>query len=131
MTKPESWAGWAVVEIMGHRKLVGLCRSPGGPGALATMLRIDIYVGYDKAYTTQFYGATAIFSVLPTAETVCREMTVETVAPINQWEMPESWRRQLVSTSEPIDAGRFDPIGPGDVPGQLEDDDLGPDEDEF
>ena len=47
MSTPETFHAWAVVEVMGHRKLAGLVTSPGGPGALAGMLRIDVCEAMD------------------------------------------------------------------------------------
>jgi hypothetical protein len=90
MSAPEAtFDSWSVVEIMGHRKLAGKALPPGGPGALASMLRIDVYDGDGDEYTTQFYGASAIFSLTPATEEVCRLLGARWHAPppVQPWEL--------------------------------------------
>ena len=63
---------WAVVEIMGFRKLAGRTRQEERFGA--KMLRIDIPNKGDPVahgWTTQFYGGSAIFSFTLADEATC------------------------------------------------------------
>lgn len=64
---------YAIVEIMGHRRLAGRIREEERFGA--KMLRIDIPTNGDFAqgFTTQHYAGSALFSVTATdLATVCK-----------------------------------------------------------
>ncbi len=84
----EAYEGWAIVELMGHRRLGGrICQVEqyGIP-----MLRIDVPAadGREK-YSTQFYSGPAIYCMTPTSEEVARRLAVVVQpTPINQWELP-------------------------------------------
>ncbi len=105
MSDTTTWTGWAIVEIMGHRKVAGKAMSPGGPGALGGMLRIDAYDGEGEEFTTQFYGSAAIFSLTPTTEEVCRRLgqAWHNPPPVAPWELrlPESFDCGACGTTLP------------------------------
>lgn len=97
----ESFEGWAILELMGHRRLAGFVRDVEMFGG--RMCRIDVpgpVGGEPKA--TQFYAAGAIYCVTPTTEETARRVA-ETgdVAPVKPWEFPS----QLPAASQE---------GPGD-----------------
>lgn len=71
-TKIPEFEGWAVVEIMGHKRLAGYVREVAVFGT--PMLRIDI-PGEEATSATQYYGGGAIYCVTPCAETIARAMT--------------------------------------------------------
>ena len=63
-------ASWAIVELMGHRKLAGLVSEEIRFGA--PMCRIDVPAIGEVAAFTQYYGGQAIFSMTPVSEQVAR-----------------------------------------------------------
>ncbi|MGO6998990.1 hypothetical protein [Rhizobium leguminosarum] len=67
----EGFESWAVVELMGYRVRPGLAKEVELAGG--KMLRVDIPVS-DGEVVTEFYGASAIYSVRPATEEVCRDM---------------------------------------------------------
>lgn len=77
-------AQWAILELMGHRRLAGLVSEEERFGA--TMCRIDV-PGVDGNVATQYYGGSAIYCLTPcteeTARAVAREAQPE---PVTQWD---------------------------------------------
>lgn len=103
---------WAVLELMGHRKLAGRVRDVQHFGV--RMCRIDIP---SEPPVTQYYGGSAIFGVHPTTEEVCTAFARRSAPtdPVHAWELrPESrlpqegWRGatadELEDDQEPEDA---------------------------
>jgi len=66
------YEGWAIVEIMGHRRLAGHVSEATIAGA--PMLRIDVPGKEEGAppKATQFYGGASIFCLTPTTEELAR-----------------------------------------------------------
>ena len=79
---------WAVLELMGHRKLAGFVQETQIAGA--GMLRLDVpgdAPGKFKA--TQFYSPSSVYALTPTTEEVCRAFAKRAEpAPISRWELP-------------------------------------------
>lgn len=65
-TAPEEWA---IVEIMGHRRLAGRIQQVTRFGA--DMLRIDRPMK-DGTFVTEFYGGSSIYAVRPCTEAIAR-----------------------------------------------------------
>ena len=63
-----AYEGWAIVELMGHRKRAGRVCEVEQYGA--TLLRIDIPAGEDTV--TEFYGGGAIYALRPCSEELAR-----------------------------------------------------------
>ena len=81
---------WAIIELMGHRKLAGTVseHSIGG----ASFIRVDI-----PDSTTQFYNPSAVYCITPTTEDLVKEVAeIYKPEPITRWEMPE----KLIETEE-------------------------------
>lgn len=102
MSENETFQSWAIVEIMGHRKLAGYVTSPGGPGALAGMLRIDIPEDYEAdvitdSMVTQFYGQSAVFSITATNEDGARA-----------WHRSEPWGARIMPLIPPAPSDGYD-----------------------
>lgn len=77
------FATWAVVEIMGHRRLIGYLTEQEIGGV--AMLRVDI-LGEKPA--TQIYGAAAIYCITPvTEDTARRAANLNRVSPVKLWEI--------------------------------------------
>jgi hypothetical protein len=76
-TKIPEFEGWAVVELMGHRRLAGYVREVSMYGT--AMLRVDV-PGDDpeKAHATQYYGGGSIYAITPCTEEVARSLSKQT-----------------------------------------------------
>ena len=89
--------GWAILELMGHRRLAGwLSEATIGGGSF---IRIDVPgpqeegVTYDDPHgpivATQFYSPAAVYAITPTTEDVARAVaTRNQPAPVSRWELP-------------------------------------------
>lgn len=78
---------WAILELMGHRRLAGKITEATILGG--ALLRIDI-PGKDGKFTTQFYGAQSIYCITPTTEEIARSVALHNEpAPVSQWELPK------------------------------------------
>lgn len=64
-----SYAGWAIVELMGHRQRVGHVQEVEAYGG--KLLRIDIPT--DGGDVTEFYGCGSIYALRPVSEEIARE----------------------------------------------------------
>ena len=110
----ESYEGWAILELMGHRRLGGLVSQVEQYGV--PMLRIDVpkpgeckcppYIcsfgdehpgpesdcprhGKDTTEATQFYGGSSIYCLTPTTEEMARAVALRNQpAPVQRWELP-------------------------------------------
>lgn len=100
----ESYEGWAILELFGHRRLAGLVSEQEIAGA--AFLRIDV-PGPDSAVTvTQFYSAPAIYSLTPTSEEIARAFAIgRQPQPVQRWEL-------AAPTTRPADGGGY-PVDPG------------------
>ena len=65
-----AYAGWALLELMGHRQRVGRVSEVEAYGG--KLLRIDIPVGEGAEDITEFYGVTSVYALRPLAEDVAR-----------------------------------------------------------
>jgi hypothetical protein len=83
----KGYEGWAVLELMGHRRLVG--RLSEATIAGAAFIRIDL-TDADGSQTTQFYAPSAVYAITPTTEEIAkRAAATNSVAPIQAWELRE------------------------------------------
>jgi hypothetical protein len=83
-TTPE-FEGWAIVELMGHRKLAGYVREVTIAGA--AMLRLDIPA---EPPLTQYYGASSLYCLTPTTEDLAKKVAqASRPAPVSRYELPE------------------------------------------
>jgi hypothetical protein len=83
----EHFEEWAVLELMGHRKLAGKVSETTIFGGV--LLRIDI-PSKDGAFTTQFYSPSSIYCLTPTTEAMARAYAVQNQpAPVSRWELPQ------------------------------------------
>ncbi len=74
MSESAAYEGWALLELMGHRRRVGYIREVDIAGG--KLLRIDVPVpGAEELLTgaiTEFYGTAAIYALRPISEEVAR-----------------------------------------------------------
>ena len=76
--------GWAILELMGHRKMAGYVREVeiAGQG----MLRIDVP---SNPAATQFISPGALYALTPTTENMARRVSASSrVEPVSRWELP-------------------------------------------
>lgn len=85
----EAFQGWAIVELMGHRKLAGYVSQAEQFGC--AMLRLDVpgpNAG-DPHLATQYYGGSSIYCITPTTEEIARGFArSHTLQPVSRWELP-------------------------------------------
>ncbi len=86
------YTGFAVVEIMGHRRLAG--RISDALVAGAPMLRIDVPDAKTKDLTTHFFAPHALYAIHP-----CTEDTARRVASLYRPEPVAEWDLQLLLTA--------------------------------
>lgn len=77
----EAFEGWALVELMGHRKRAGLCKDVAMFGT--RLLRVDVPNEFDpkkivdpEKFTTEFYGGSSIYGLHPCDETTGRRLAM-------------------------------------------------------
>ena len=68
----DAYEGWAILELMGHRRLAGRISSATIAGT--TFLRVDIENRAGEHLATQFYSGASIYCLTPSTEDVCRAM---------------------------------------------------------
>lgn len=109
----EAFEGWAILELMGHRRLAGMVREVELFGA--KMCRIDVPAAGNSSLATQFYGGAAIYCVTPTSEETARRvaLTVQP-APVHRWELPERSERST-EPSPALDDDEDEPDEPDDI----------------
>lgn len=79
------FAEWAIVELMGHRRLAGYLSEVelAGKG----FLRLDVPTG--EGSVTQLYNPASVYAITPTSEETARRVAaVSQPAPVQQWELP-------------------------------------------
>lgn len=69
MSEP-AFKGWAILELMGHRKRPGFVEEVEIGGG--KMLRVDIH-GKDGDIVTEFYGCSAVYCLRPVSEEIARD----------------------------------------------------------
>jgi hypothetical protein len=60
--------GWAILELMGHRRLGGYVRMNG------PLIRIDVH-DQERQIVTQWYGAHSLYCLTPTTEAIAKQLT--------------------------------------------------------
>jgi len=90
---------WAILELMGHRRLAGLVREVSIGGA--SFIRIDVpgegpdVQGNESWTATQFYNPAAVYCMTPVSEEMARKIAKrDQPQPVNRWELlPEPERK--------------------------------------
>lgn len=81
----ELFKEWAILEILGHRKLAGLITEQAIGGS--SFIRIDIP---GDMPATQFYSPAAIYCITPVSEEVARSVAKQyQPTPVSRWELSE------------------------------------------
>ena len=99
----EQYEGWTILELMGHRRIIGCVKQQEIAGR--AFLRVDIP---SEPPVTQFYGAEAVYCMTPTTEETARKAcALNRIAPVSQWELPAPRSATLVE-AEIVDSGQDD-----------------------
>jgi hypothetical protein len=81
-----AFEGWAVLELMGHRKLAGYVREQNVAGA--GFIRIDV-PGDQGSIATQFYSPGSLYCMTPVTEDIARRFAAGCrPEPVTRWELP-------------------------------------------
>jgi hypothetical protein len=67
----DNFGHWAIVELMGHRKLAGHVTEQEIAGS--SFLRLDIH-SENHPVVTQYYSPGAVYCITPTTEEIARKM---------------------------------------------------------
>ena len=88
MADVDPFEGWAILELMGHRRMGGFVRQVEMFGT--AMCRIDVPAeGEGETIATQFYGGSSIYCMTPTTEAMARAVAVRNQPePVQRWELP-------------------------------------------
>lgn len=83
-----SFEGWAILELMGHRKLAGYLSEQAVGGA--SFLRIDVPAANGNGnVASQLYSPSAVYCITPTTEDLARKVAAGAQpAPVTRWELP-------------------------------------------
>jgi hypothetical protein len=96
-----AFEGWAVLELMGHRKRPGYVKEVEIAGG--KMLRIDIPLpaedGKPDDHVTEYYGVQAVYALRPCSEDVVK-------GEISRWSDPRPVRPVDYRAEEPARLGR-------------------------
>lgn len=91
MSDQDAFECWAVMELMGHRRLAGYLREQQIGGA--SFLRLDIPC---EPPVTQMYSPSAVYCITPTTEDTARQVaTMGRPAPVQRWELPAPPKRDV------------------------------------
>jgi hypothetical protein len=82
---PNTFAQWAILELMGHVRLAGRVTEEAHFGT--ALGRIDIPVG--DGFTTQYFGGGSVYRLTPTTEEIARSVAARNQPePVYRWELP-------------------------------------------
>lgn len=89
MSEPVEFEGWAIMELLGHRRLAGFVTVVELAGT--PMFRLDVsgevYAGEETGQATQFIGAGSLYALTPTTEETARAVAAKNrPAPVHAWE---------------------------------------------
>jgi hypothetical protein len=106
-----TFEGWAILELMGHRRLAGYVRPVEYAGT--GLIRLDV-PGYlhteptgeqeERGAATQFYSPSALYCLTPTTEAIARRVSeARRPEPVTTWELPPAAVDRLPEEAESAD----------------------------
>lgn len=111
--KEDTFEGWAVVELMGHRKLAGYVTTSIALGA--PMLRLDIPATLAGPAATQFYSPSALYCLTPTTEQTAVALAgSRRPKPVSHWELKVLDQPRPHTPPRPEDNDDYDDNDPDD-----------------
>jgi hypothetical protein len=101
----KAFEGWAIVELMGHQRIAGLCSEQ--PVAGTNMLRVDVPATELQPAFTRYFGGGAIYSIIPTDEETARiALKFMETRPVDRWIVPDK-TLGLMAPDQPEDDPGF------------------------
>lgn len=86
MTDSGTFAEWAILELLGHRRLAGHVSEASIAGS--SFLRIDIPAADGEPPVTQYYAPASVYALTPTTEDIARRAAaLSRPAPVSRWEL--------------------------------------------
>lgn len=83
----EKFDEWAILELMGHRRLAGKISEQTIGGA--SFIRIDVPEASGGLPATQIYSPAAVYCITPVSEEVARAVASRNrPEPVHRWELP-------------------------------------------
>lgn len=81
------YEGWAILELMGHRRLGGRVNEATIAGA--AFIRIDIPHPDDssRVAATQFYSPAALYALTPTTAEIACTIAAQAPQPVSRWDL--------------------------------------------
>jgi hypothetical protein len=106
VTETPAPIGWAVLELMGHRRLAGYVSEQEIAGA--NFIRLDV-PDSDTPAATQFYSPAAVYCITPTTEEIATGLArSRRPEPVQRWELPAARDDEPVpSTADRLDDDEF------------------------
>jgi hypothetical protein len=99
MENTPGFEGFAVLELMGHRKIAGYVREQNIAGA--GFIRIDVPGKDGQVTASQFYSPGALYCLTPVAEDVARRFALGCQPePVARWELPPAPARPRVAEGD-------------------------------
>lgn len=90
-TEGSPFAEWAIVELMGHRRLAGWLSEQEIAGR--GFLRLEIPC---EPPATQFYNPASVYGITPTTEAIARSVAkLAQPSPVQRWELPAAARSSV------------------------------------
>lgn len=107
-----SFEGWAILELMGHRRLAGHLSEQVVGGA--SFVRIDVPAADGQGnVATQFYSPSSVYCITPTTEAIARKVAASSQpAPVTAWELRDT--PALSGRATPPSYDQDDDDGDGD-----------------
>ena len=115
--KEKTFEEWAILELMGHRRLAGLVKEQ--TIGSASFIRIDVPDGKGGFSATQFYNPAAVYCMTPTSKETAEKVAARNrPEPVSRWELqapdPEEKKNfspedEDLPSSDPEEIDRFDP----------------------
>ena len=103
MEHKQGFEAWALVELMGHQRIIGKASEQEIAGA--KLLRVDVPKLGDAQAVTKYFGAAAIYAITPLDEDTARVMAAKVdVAPVNVWDARRI-AQQVPSLTRPLEFG--------------------------
>ncbi len=129
-TPEERFEMWARVDLFGHNQRVGKLSVLNTGVEMLYRLDIPNKDNTGDAFTTEFYGNGAVYSIMPVSEPVARLIASKlgAAAPISQYDLPQPWRDAISAAKALTATIQGETLG-GPVP-EVDDDDGDDDRDD-
>ena len=100
-TEPDTFQEWALLELMGHRRIAGLVSEQQLAGA--PFVRIDVYQPLaPNPSVTQFYSPSSVYCITPITEEMAREFAdTHLPQPIARYELAAPLAAEAEPDMEP------------------------------